>query len=248
MVIPRGYQSSATLPNGDVFTVGGSWSFGRGGKFGEIYSATDRTWSGRPNVEAEPMSTDDRQGIFAGDNHMWMFAAPNGLLFNAGPSNEMHWIDPAISGGIIPAGQRGTVDLMNGKAVMYDVGKILSVGGAVDYSGGVQGYASSWVIDVNGGVGNVETRQVADMAYARVYSNAVVLPSGEVVVIGGTAAAEAFGDAGSVFATEIWNPTTEQFTTHAVHQRPRNYHSSAVLLKDGRVRTEGGLNEHSERH
>jgi len=37
MTIPRGYQSSVTVSNGQILTIGGSWSGGYGGKNGEIY-------------------------------------------------------------------------------------------------------------------------------------------------------------------------------------------------------------------
>ena len=240
MNIPRGYQASTTMPNGDVFTVGGSWSGGRGGKIGERYSPASQAWTRLNNVPVQPLITEDDRGIFAADNHMWLFAAPNGLIFQAGPSDSMHWIDPDAVNGVQFEGQRGTVDMMNAKAVMYDVGKILAVGGAENYGEQSPSFASAWAIDINGGIGNVEARQLQDMSYARAFSNAAVLPSGEVVIVGGTAQAEPFSDANSVFVTEIWNPTTEQFTMHGMHQTPRNYHSTALLLKDGRVWMGGG--------
>lgn len=34
MKIPRGYQSTVSLSNGNIFTIGGSWSGGEGGKNG----------------------------------------------------------------------------------------------------------------------------------------------------------------------------------------------------------------------
>ena len=39
---------------------------------------------------------------------------------------------------------------------------------------------------------------------------------------------------------EIWNPTTQTFTLDASSAVPRTYHSSAVLVPDGRVFVEGG--------
>jgi galactose oxidase-like protein len=45
---------------------------------------------------------------------------------------------------------------------------------------------------------------------------------------------------GPVFATELWNPQTATFTTMASSQVPRAYHSTAVLLPDGRVPLAGG--------
>ena len=39
---------------------------------------------------------------------------------------------------------------------------------------------------------------------------------------------------------EVWSPATEQWTTLASNQVPRYYHSTAVLLPDGRVLIGGG--------
>ena len=44
-----------------------------------------------------------------------------------------------------------------------------------------------------------------------------------------------------MFATEIWDPDTDTWTETAVaRQRPRLYHSSSLLLPDGRVLLAGG--------
>ena len=46
--------------------------------------------------------------------------------------------------------------------------------------------------------------------------------------------------ANSVFPAEIWNPDTETWTTVASLQNGRLYHSTALLLPDGRVLMAGG--------
>jgi hypothetical protein len=78
------------------------------------------------------------------------------------------------------------------------------------------------------------------MAYARAMHNSVVLPNGQVVVIGGQGVPVPFSDDLSVLAPELWDPATESFTTLAPMQTPRNYHSVALLLLDGRVLAGGG--------
>lgn len=239
MVVPRGYHASATLGNGDVFTVGGSWSGGRGNKFGEYYSARDQQWNGLPNVPAEFLSTLDVRGIFSADNHMWLFTAPDGNIFHAGPAVDTNYISVDGAGSIERAGARGSFDAMNGTAAMYDIGKIFVAGGAVNYSNS-PGRSDTWTIDINGGVDNTVIRQGRDMAYARTLHSSVILPSGEIMVAGGQAVARQFTDDQAILVPEIWNPTTGRFSQHPPMEIPRTYHSSAILLKDGRVWIGGG--------
>jgi galactose oxidase len=125
---------------------------------------------------------------------------------------------------------------MNGNAVMYDVGKILTVGGAPAYQNSTPD-DQAYVIDVGA---DVSVRQVSSMAYPRAFANSVVLPDGKVLVIGGQEYAVPFSDGQSVMHPELWDPETEKFTTMAAMLVPRNYHSVALLLPDGRVFSGGG--------
>ena len=42
MNIPRGYNANTILPDGSVFTLGGSWSGGVGNKHGEVWTESHR--------------------------------------------------------------------------------------------------------------------------------------------------------------------------------------------------------------
>lgn len=78
------------------------------------------------------------------------------------------------------------------------------------------------------------------MAFPRALHNSVVLPNGEVVVIGGMNQAAGFSDRGAVLMPELWSPVTGQFTRLAPMKIARTYHSIALLLLDGRVMAGGG--------
>ncbi len=237
MNIGRGYHSNVTLNNGDVFTLGGSWSGGTGDKSAEIFR--NGQWDPLDGVTTIPsIVTADFRGLFRGDNHMWLFAWENGKIFQAGPSKTMHWIDTAGNGAITVAGRRGAdTDAMNGNAVMYDIGKILTVGGSLDYDASAAS-TNTHVIDINNN--NVSARRVQSIKRERVFHNSVVLPSGEVIVFGGHNYARAFSDRDSVLVPEIFNPVTETWSDLPAMQVPRNYHSVALLLPDGRVMNGGG--------
>ena len=131
MNIPRGYQANTLLEDGRVFTFGGSWSGGQGGKHGEVWSVASG-WQLLGGVPVDAALGPDPGGIYRADNHMWLFSAPNGRVLQAGPSAAMNWNDPRGQGSISPAGTRSDdVYSQNGNAVMYDIGKILKVGGSI---------------------------------------------------------------------------------------------------------------------
>ena len=126
-----------------------------------------------------------------------------------------------------------------GTAAMYADGKILVAGGADPPT------ATAEVIDLN--AATPSWRSVASMSIPRRHLNSTLLPDGTVLVTGGTYG-PGHNNAGTpVFAAELWNPATETWTTLASASVPRLYHSSAMLLPDGRVMTNGGERNISDR-
>ncbi|PWQ95704.1 RICIN domain-containing protein [Leucothrix arctica] len=240
----RGYQGNVTLTDGSLLTLGGSWSDQAGNKNAERWTL-EAGWIPYPAIKSIDTVRDgspDPAGEFRDDNHAWLWAAPNGKVFHAGPSSNMHWVDFAGDGTVTAAGTRGNDPYsMNGTTVMYDAGKILKTGGAQAYDGLPGQYPatkSSYTIDINNDTAVVQ--QVQDMAYSRAFHNSVVLPSGEVFVSGGMTAPIGFSDEDAVLVGEIWNPSTQAWTQTAAMVKPRTYHSVSILLNDGRVLVGGG--------
>ena len=236
MNIQRAYQANTLLRDGSVLTLGGSWADSAGNKHGELWTEAGG-WKKLPGLLINPFLTADPVGVFRADNHMWLIPAGNGQVFHAGPSLNINWINTAGNGSSRPAGTRGDDgDSMSGSAVMYDTGKILKVGGSPAYQD-VDATANSYVIDIQAGV---KVRKVASAAYARAFHNSVVLPNGQVIVIGGQSRPVPFSDNTSVLVPELWDPATETFTTLPKMKVPRNYHSVALLMPDARVVSAGG--------
>jgi galactose oxidase len=105
--------------------------------------------------------------------------------------------------------------------------------------GGGTPTATAEVIDVSTGSG--AWRSVASMAVARRQSNATILADGKVLVTGGTNA-PGFDNppsSAAVLAAELWDPATEHWQTLARMTHYRLYHSTALLLPDGRVLSMG---------
>lgn len=240
MAVPRGYQANTVLDNGDVFTLGGSWSGGLGHRIGEVWS-TAGGWRTLKNVDGDALSGPDPGGIYRADNHMWLFGVSGGMVFHAGPAADMNWIDTAGDGKVTAAGKRDDdAYSINGGVVMYEAGKILKVGGAPGYSSGLA-TASAYTIDFSKGPSKpVVVEKVKPLAIQRTFTNAVVLPNGQVVVVGGRTDASTAGDATAVMIPEIWTPQTKSFTRLEPISVPRQYHASALLLTDGRVFVGGG--------
>ena len=260
MNIPRGYQGNVTLSNGAVFTVGGSWSGGagnNGGKAAELWTP-ESGWINLANISGEDIYTandllkeNQSQPLYRVDNHVWVWPAPNGKLFHAGPSEEMHWIDPDVSGGAITsAGLRGNDTYsMKGTTVMFDIGKILKVGGAESYGESslstTPAKDNSFVIDINVAYGQAPTvTNAGNLAYSRTMHNSTVLPNGQVLVTGGLDRGAVFTDAGARHVAELYTPSPSggagTWETVAQMQEARTYHSVAILMTDGRVFVGGG--------
>lgn len=242
MIMGRGYQSQATLSDGRIFTIGGSWSGGTGSKNGEIYDTGANVWTKLPGCPSKPLYTQDKEGEKKQDNHAWLFGWKQGSVFQAGPSKQMNWYGTAGTGSFKPAGLRATDShSMNGNAIMYDAvaGKILTLGGSVDYNGS-DSTSNAHIITIADPNTTPTVVTINSMNHARMFHNSVVLPDGKVFITGGQTRGHSFTDFDSVLTPELFDPATLKFTPLAGNVIPRNYHSVALLLPDATVFNGGG--------
>nr|MUH41624.1 DUF1929 domain-containing protein [Zobellia laminariae] len=248
MNIGRGYHSSVTLSDGSAMVIGGSWSGGlapNGEKIAEIWRQ-ERGWKILPGLKSDILfnSNDlafEKEGVYRADNHAWLWAAPNGKVFHAGPGEEMHWIDVNGEGSFKDAGKRlSDTYSMKGNTVMFDVGKLLKTGGATSYASGDAAKDNSFVIDINNENNVTVIPTVNNLSFSRTMQNSVVLPNGEVLVTGGLSTARVFTDDGARLDAEVYSPETNSWRTLAGMHVPRTYHSVSILQADGRVFVGGG--------
>ncbi|KAK2046577.1 kelch domain-containing protein [Colletotrichum somersetense] len=241
MVIARGYQSSCTLSDGKVFTIGGAWSGKRMAKNGEVYDPVANAWTYLPGADVQPMLTNDHEGVWREDNHGWLFGWKNGSIFQAGPSKDQHWYGIEGNGTVTKAATRDVDDAMCGVWAMYDAvaGKIFSAGGSPDYtdSNATQRAHITTIGEPNT---PVTVQRVADMGFPRGFANAVVLPDGQVLVTGGQPRSLVFTNTDGILVAELFNPETGEWKQMAPMAVPRNYHSVSILLPDATVFTGGG--------
>ena len=256
------------LPDGRLYVVGGHSVGTRGIASTVLYNALSGAWTvtapmaqGRyyptttvlANGEVLAISgTDEERNHVTipevGDGTSWrrltsasldignpyypaMFLAPNGKVFLAGFPQTTRYLDVSGTGTWTTVANRQVADRTMGSAVMYAPGKVLYVGG------GDPPTSSAEVIDLN--QGSPSWRSVAGMAYARRQLNATILADGQVLVTHGSSGAGFNNVAAAVRVAELWNPATESWSTMAEESRPRTYHSTALLLPDGRVLASG---------
>ncbi len=154
------------------------------------------------------------------------FVAPNGQVFYAGEQQTTRYLNTSGNGSWTTVGERLYGARSYGTAVMYEAGKIL-------YAGGGRTTNTAEVIDLN--TAGPTWRWTGSMAFPRRNHNATLLPTGEVLVTGGTRSAIQNDVSQAVRAAEIWNPLTGIWTTLASNAVSRAYHSTSLLLPDGRV-------------
>ncbi|MFQ5649866.1 MAG: galactose oxidase-like domain-containing protein [bacterium] len=94
-------------------------------------------------------------------------------------------------------------------------------------------------------------RYTQPMNFPRMHANGVLLPDGKLLVIGGHSEMHEHdheddvvaAPPSAVYQAEMFDPETETWSGMAAMQRPRVYHSTAILLPDGRVLAGGSDGE-----
>ncbi len=249
----RWYPTTIMLPSGDVLAVAGSTD-------GNILDEDSLTVNNYPEVYSggvwSPRNpAPDTQGydVF----YPWLHVVPDGKVFYSGPQPSTRSLDP-VNGDLAEVdGTEFGQHRYWGTSVMYEPGKVLIVGGTTNYfysDGTDLPTNTAEVIDLNQLSPTWRYTGTA-MARGRKHHNAVLLPDGQVLIVGGTNcppwhSVEQDGS-GNVTVPELWNPASEEFTPMApltatidgspgARLRTRAYHSTAVLLADGQVLVAGG--------
>jgi YVTN family beta-propeller protein len=234
----RWYNTSVALTDGSVFTVTGDG----GRNTAEQWTAAGG-WRRLTGINWAPIVAEPG---YVTNWHPLMVVAPDGRLFHGGPTRKMNWVTSTGNGSVTYSNVNvpGTHFPKEGCFAMYDEGQILVAGGSLTPSSNPNdsstGTSTNLAFTIDIRTGTPVVRQASPMKYVRQFANSVILPTGEVMVIGGNTSGLKFNDTGSILSPEIWNPTTGQWREVTDMSVPRNYHSVALLLPDGRVWSGGG--------
>jgi Domain of unknown function (DUF1929)/Kelch motif len=215
----RWYATTTTLATGEVVVVSGEVAgIGDVNPIPQVLDPVAGTW--------RTLTTASRSVPF----YPRQFAAPNGKLFVATPSEQSLWLDTSGTGAwsLGPPSHFGFRDY--GGAVMLD-GKVLVMGG------GDPPTNTAEMVDLDDPA--PAWKVVAPMKFARRQLNATILPDGTVLVTGGSSGPGKNNESAPVLAAEVYDPASDTWTTLSSAAEFRGYHSTAVLLPDGRVLTGG---------
>jgi hypothetical protein len=225
---PRWYPSLTELPDGRYLAISGnSTNASTWADTPEVYDPAADTWTLLNGVSTPQVHEEE---------YPFSYLAPNGKVFTIGPEEDNSFFLDVANQTWTPVG--GASGVVNGSSVMYRPGKILYSGGAPSIATATSAKATSAVIDLTSG--SLAWRQTPAMHNARIYHTLTMLPDGSVLALGGEQSSDQSIVTTGVLPAEIWDPTTETWTTVASMAAARNYHSTAVLMPDGRVLVAGG--------
>jgi hypothetical protein len=226
----RWYPTVTALADGTALVLSGSYI--ENGKV--IIDDVPQIWDGqrwRPTVDFIGLPLYPR-----------MHVAPDGRLFMSGSNAQTYFLDTDGAGTWTPlpapGGVRRNGERQYGPSVMYDVGKVIYIGGGNDGSTGLP-TAAAEIIDL--GAHPPAWRGTAAMHFRRRQHNATILADGTVLVTGGTRG-PGFNDLSPgkpVHVAELWDPGTQVWTELAAEDVDRCYHATTVLLPDATVLSAG---------
>jgi hypothetical protein len=232
----RWYPTNTVLSDGSMLVASGSTdtSFAKN-PLSQVWQPSSGTWRDLTDAANETVNA-EALGV---DLYPRSFLVSGGSVFKVGPDQSTWFLDPAGGGAWSPGPLSAFGLRAYGSAVMYDVGRVLIVGGGdPDPDPDDDATASAEVIDLSHP--SPAWAPTGSMTAARRHLTATVLPDGSVLVTGGTGRPGFNNEANPVLAAELWSPGTGSWTTLASMEVTRGYHSTALLLPDGRVVSAGG--------
>jgi hypothetical protein len=227
----RWYPTAVTLPDGRAFVGSGSFPVGPPQPPPNNASVINNISQILENGAWSDVTSFNTLPLFPR-----FHVAPNGFLFMSGSLATTYFLEnvqPGNPGTWAPVATRTVQNADYAPSVMYDVGKVIFIGG---------GSTTNVVETIDLNAPKPAWAVVAPMKFRRRQHNATLLPDGTVLVTGGTQGTEFDGlnPGEPIHTPELWDPSKGTWTPMAPEAVDRCYHSTAVLLPDGRVFSGGG--------
>jgi hypothetical protein len=222
----RWYPTDLTLGDGRVMTFSGYLDTGAGTNNAVEFYTAGSGWS-------QPFTAP-----FTPDLYPRLHLLPNGKVFYSAPSPASQLFDPSTT--------TWTLNVANtnyGGTRLYGSSVLLGLTPANNYDpvilimgGDSPATATTETIDM--GSPNPAWQLGPNMSQARIEMNAVILPSGKVLALGGSVNDE---DATTKsLNADLYDPATNTLSSAGANAFARLYHSVALLLPDATVWVAGG--------
>lgn len=223
---PRWYPTVTELGDGRLVAISGNITNTTWADTPEIYDAATNRWTRISGISTSQVHEEE---------YPLSFLLPSGRIFTmAASTGRSYLLDPNAPSWTAVGG----VTAQNGSAVMYRPGHILYTGGGSPLNSTSPAQAGARTIDLT--AATPAWSATSTMHAARYAHTLTMLPDGTVLAVGGGTNLDQQNVAGGELSSEIWDPATGTWTATAAADAPRVYHSTAVLLRDGRVLVAGG--------
>lgn len=214
----RWYPTTTMLNNGDILTLSGTIKKDLLNDIPQVFDVSENKWRTLSTAKGKISL------------YPFVYQVTSKKVFVAGNHNTSKFLDISGTGKWLNTIYSSYGGRSGGTSVMYEEGKIMIAGGG-------QSTKSVEIIDIN--AANPNWTNAAPMPVKRKHATATLLPTGDVLITGGTG-----GDKDqateAVKMADMWNPATNKWTRLSANTIYRGYHSTALLLPDGRVLSAGG--------
>lgn len=228
----RWYPSSVEITDGSLLELSGADETGAVvQKALESYKYTLGSWTVLPssaNLPKDVVQTYPRLSLM-----------PSGKVFLSAPAARSYQFDPSTNAWSFVAATNFGYRYFAPHVLLPGQRKVMVAGGSLTHeNGGGAATNTAEVIDLS--VAKPAWSYSGAMTYARYNENLVLLADGTVLAVGGGGGGGQYTN--PVLTPESYDPNTGQWTVLAPQAIQRTYHSTAVLLPDGRVISAGSDN------
>jgi hypothetical protein len=239
MAIARWYPTVVELGNGTLFTVGGLDAEGLRTNTSQIFNGSSWSAQKSPPSALSFMPMYPSLHLLA-DGRLFY---SGGNVFGASDAAPGIWNPTTNAWKSVPGlADRGLRDQAMSVLLppAQDQKVMIMGGGHQDWA--VDAVSSTAIVDLK--AANPAYTAGPPLDTKKMYVSAVILPDSTVFETGGSSTTIHNGNR-PVYSAQIFNPKTNTWAKMANPTVPRAYHSSALLLPDGRVATFGGNPEDS---
>jgi hypothetical protein len=226
MFFARYYPTNIAMPDGTQLVVSGENASAQITPQLEKWDPTTQAWVQLPATANLPKWSEPW------DNYPRMFLLPSGNLYVANQLYHTWTFNPTSYVWTFLGNYDNVYRFHGAQVLMPDLATVMVMGGQPPL-----GLPSATTETINLSSGTPTWTYGTPMNLPRHDLNAVQLPDGTILAVGGAAGVGKYAD--PVKPAELYTPSTKQWTTLASQMGSRGYHSTALLLTDGTVISAG---------